>query len=81
MAKKALTPFDCYLSVGITAVIAVQTLVNVAVVSGSIPPTGLPLPYMSSGGSSLAVFMFASGLLANISLKDKSHLKTLYHKM
>lgn len=81
VAMNAITPFDCYLATGITAVIAVQTLVNVAVVSGSIPPTGLPLPYMSSGGSSLSVFMFASGILANISLKDKSHLKSLYHKM
>ncbi len=69
VAMRTTTPFDCYLASGITAVIAVQTLVNVAVVSGSIPPTGLPLPYMSAGGSSLSVFMLASGLLMNISRK------------
>lgn len=53
------------LASGITALIAVQTLVNIAVVSGSIPPTGLPLPYVSAGGSSLMIFLFASGLLIN----------------
>ncbi len=81
VAMTATNQFDCYLATGITAVIAVQTLVNVAVVSGSIPPTGLPLPYMSAGGSSLSVFMMASGILANISRKSKSHLKNLSHSM
>ena len=63
--------FDCYLATGVTAVIAIQTLVNVAVVSGSIPPTGVPLPYVSAGGSALAVFMSASGILVNIAKKNK----------
>lgn len=58
--------FSCYMATGITTVIAVQTLLNIAVVSGSIPPTGLPLPYISSGGSSLVCFMTASGLLSSI---------------
>lgn len=81
VAMRAMTPFDTYLSSGITAIIAVQTLINVAVVSGSIPPTGLPLPYISSGGSSLSVFMMASGILANISRKGVSHLKNQIHSM
>ena len=81
VAMNTLNAFDCYLATGITAIIAVQTLINIAVVSGSIPPTGLPLPYMSAGGSSLAVFMMASGILAKIGLKDKSHLKLLSHKI
>ena len=55
------------LAAGITSVIAIQTLLNIAVVSGSVPPTGVPLPYVSAGGSSLMVFMFASGLLARLS--------------
>ena len=57
----------CYLACGITAIIAVQVLVNIAVVTGSIPPTGLPLPFISYGGSSLTVFLGASGILHNIS--------------
>lgn len=81
VAMNTTTPFDAYLASGITAIIAVQTLINIAVVSGSIPPTGLPLPYMSAGGSSLSVFMMASGILANISRKSVSHLKILHHSM
>ncbi len=55
------------LAAGITSIIAIQTLLNIAVVSGAVPPTGVPLPYVSAGGSSLMVFMFASGLLARLS--------------
>ena len=70
VAMSARNNFDCYLATGITAVIAIQTLINVAVVSGSIPPTGVPLPYISAGGSALAVFMAASGMLVNISRRS-----------
>lgn len=66
VAMRAEDRYNSLLAAGVTAVIAVQTLINIAVVSGSIPPTGLPLPYVSAGGSSLIVFMFASGLLINI---------------
>ena len=57
----------CYLAFGITAVLSMQVIINVAVVSGSIPPTGIPLPFVSAGGSSLMVFMAAMGILCNIS--------------
>lgn len=59
--------FGCYLAGGISAVIAVQSLLNFAVVTGSIPPTGLPLPFISYGGTSLVVFMAATGVLLNLS--------------
>ncbi|MBQ3235719.1 MAG: putative lipid II flippase FtsW [Clostridia bacterium] len=52
---------------GITTVFVLQVLVNALVVSGSIPPTGLPLPLISSGNTSLIVFMGAFGVLYNIS--------------
>ena len=61
--------FGCYLSAGVAAVIAVQTMVNIAVVTGSIPPTGLPLPFISAGSSSLVVFMFAIGMVLNVSAR------------
>lgn len=64
IAVSADTRFKCYLAAGITAVVAVQTAVNAAVVSGTIPPTGLPLPFVSAGGSSLVAFLLASGVLA-----------------
>jgi len=71
IAKNANSRFECYLASGISSVIAVQTLLNVAVVTGTIPPTGLPLPFVSSGGSSLVVFMSAVGVLLNIDRNSK----------
>lgn len=59
--------YTAYLSAGIVAVIAVQSFINFAVVTGSMPPTGLPLPFISYGGTSLVVFMSATGLLLNCS--------------
>ena len=59
--------FGCYLATGITCIIAIQVFINVAVVTGSIPPTGLPLPFISAGSTSLIVFMSAIGILSNIS--------------
>ena len=59
--------FTAYLSGGITAVVAIQAALNVAVVTGSIPPTGLPLPFMSFGGTSLVVFLGATGVLLSCS--------------
>jgi cell division protein FtsW len=55
-----------YLASGITAVIAVQLLINIAVVTGSIPPTGIPMPFISAGGTSLSVFIGAIGILCNV---------------
>jgi len=67
IAINAKNRYLCYLASGIVAVIAIQVLINIAVVTGSIPPTGLPLPFISYGGSSLVVFMSAAGILLNIS--------------
>lgn len=79
IATSAVTRYDCYLATGITAIIAVQTLLNIAVVSGSIPPTGLPLPFVSNGGTSLVCFMASVGILANIGVKSQQGY--LNHKM
>lgn len=56
---------------GITMVYAIQVVVNALVVSGSIPPTGLPLPLISSGNTSLIFTMAAMGVLYNISKSAK----------
>ncbi len=58
--------FGAMLSCGVAFIIAVQTLLNVAVVTGSIPPTGLPLPFISSGGTSVMVFMAGIGICLNV---------------
>lgn len=56
---------------GVGFVIAVQTLLNVAVVTGSIPPTGLPLPFISAGSTSLLVFMSAIGVVLNVDRQSR----------
>lgn len=66
IARNAKDRFGAYLAGGITLVIATQVLINIAVVTGSIPPTGVPLPFISAGSTSLVVFMSAIGILLNI---------------
>jgi cell division protein FtsW len=60
-------PFGALLAFGVTALLATQAAVNLGVVVGLFPTKGLPLPFVSSGGSSLLVAMAAVGLLLNIS--------------
>jgi cell division protein FtsW len=67
IAVNAPDTFGSLVAVGITSLIAVQTLLNVAVVTSSIPPTGVSLPFFSYGGTSLIMFMGEVGILLNIS--------------
>ncbi len=66
--------FGCILACGVGIVIAVQTLLNIAVVTGSIPPTGLPLPFISSGGTSVAVFMAGVGVALSVSRHSRREI-------
>ena len=63
--------FSFLLASGITLTYGLQTLVNALVVSGCIPPTGIPLPLISSGNTSLIVTMASFGVLYKISLSNK----------
>jgi cell division protein FtsW len=71
IAFKCEDRFQYFLAFGITTMITVQALVNISVVAGLLPPTGIPLPFFSSGGSSLFVSMLMAGLLINISREVK----------
>lgn len=66
VGMKANNKFSAFLCFGIGAIIAIQVILNIAVVSGSIPPTGLPLPFISAGSTSLLVFMSAIGVVINV---------------
>ncbi len=59
--------FGALLAIGLTAMVAVQALMNIAVVTASMPITGIPLPFISYGGSSLVFALGAMGILLNIS--------------
>ena len=66
VCKMASDPFGFFLSLGITISLGLQAAINIAVVTGSIPTKGLPLPFISTGGSSILLSMLAIGILLNI---------------
>ncbi|MFA9262452.1 MAG: putative lipid II flippase FtsW [Undibacterium sp.] len=67
VAKQAPDKFGELLAVGIVAWVVCQAFINIAAITGLIPLTGIPLPFISFGGTSLAVLMGAVGVLLNIS--------------
>ncbi|SHJ67105.1 cell division protein FtsW [Hathewaya proteolytica DSM 3090] len=70
-ASKAKDIYGHVLAVGITSVVGVQAIINIAVISGAMPVTGVPLPFISYGGSSLVFNMLAMGVLLNITRQNK----------
>ncbi len=67
LARKAPDRFAKLLLIGFASLIAIQAFVNIGAISGLIPLTGTPLPFISYGGTALAVFMTMGGIIANIS--------------
>jgi len=65
-AWKCESVFGKLLAAALTTMIVSQALVNTAVVSGALPATGIPLPFFSAGGSSLATTLICAGLIANV---------------
>jgi cell division protein FtsW len=67
IATRARDPFGMLLATGLTSWLALQALVNIGVITATIPFTGIPLPFVSYGGSSLIVSLVAVGVLLNVS--------------
>lgn len=67
LAKKISDSFGKLLLVGFGSLIASQSFLHIGSISGLIPLTGLPLPYISYGGTALAIFMTISGIMVNVS--------------
>ena len=66
LSKSCKDLFASYLSFGFTSLLMVQVFINIAVVIGLIPVTGVTLPFISYGGSSLVISMFMMGIIVNI---------------
>jgi cell division protein FtsW len=70
IARNAPDRFSGLVAAGVTVVIVVQALLNIAVVTGSLPATGVPLPFVSYGGSSLLFSLVGVGLLLNVARRQ-----------
>ena len=75
-AMLAPDPFGRLLAVGITTWFCVQAFVNIGAVIGVLPITGVPLPFISFGGSSLVATMAAAGVLGNVAKQGRSRSQT-----
>ncbi len=68
IARKCQDPFGTLLAVGISSMVAIQTMINLGGLTGLIPITGVPLPFISYGGSSILLLLISMGLLVNVSM-------------
>ena len=76
-ALRAPDRFGAFLALGLTAMVVVQAFVNISVVLGLLPTKGIPLPFVSFGGSSLLMSMIGMGILLNVSqYASSSHVIT-----
>jgi cell division protein FtsW len=69
-AVRAQDRYASYLAMGVTGLVVGQAALNMAVVSGLLPTTGVPLPFVSFGGSSLTIMLFGVGVLLNVSRRS-----------
>ena len=67
IAMKAKDMFSSLLAAGITTMVGLQAIINIAVVTSSMPNTGMPLPFFSYGGTALLILLCSVGILLNIS--------------
>ena len=71
IALKAPDRFSMILTFGLISLTIVQVMLNIAVATSSVPPTGIPLPFFSAGGTSFVFQMIAMGMILNISTQTK----------
>jgi cell division protein FtsW len=71
-ALRAPDRFGALIAAGVTAWVCAQAVVNMGAVTGLLPVTGVPLPFVSFGGSSLVVTMLGVGILLNIARQSKT---------
>ena len=64
-------PFSAHLALSISLILGLQAFINLSAIIALLPLTGIPLPFISYGGSSLVIMLSAAGILANIASKSK----------
>ena len=69
IAHRCRDPFGCILWVGVAAMFFWQVCINIGMVMGLMPVVGVPLPFISYGGSSMITVMIGVGLLMNVSMR------------
>ncbi|HEY9899660.1 MAG TPA: putative lipid II flippase FtsW [Pantanalinema sp.] len=77
IAKRSQNPFHQMLVIGLTTIICAQAFVNIGVVSAALPTTGIPLPFLSAGGTSLCITLFSVGIILNVSRQSQVRLRLL----
>lgn len=77
IAINASDMFGTLIASGITIMLAVQVILNIAVVTSSMPPTGITLPFISYGGNALLLFMGSFGILLNISKNSRKNQRDI----
>ena len=75
VALKAKDRLGFYLATGVGVMLGLQVIINVAVVTSSMPATGITLPFISYGGTSIWSFMIATGLVLNVSKKRRNAIQ------
>ncbi|MBQ6389365.1 MAG: cell division protein FtsW [Mogibacterium sp.] len=80
IALKAKDRLGFYLATGVAVMLALQVIINVAVVTSSMPATGITLPFISYGGTSMWTFMMATGIALNVSKRQQKNAPELAGK-
>jgi len=75
IALKCPDNYGMVLAAGLTSWLIIEALINIGVVTASVPPTGIPLPFISTGGSSLVASLAAVGLLISVSRGERGESK------
>ncbi|WP_163536686.1 FtsW/RodA/SpoVE family cell cycle protein [Gracilibacillus sp. YIM 98692] len=73
IAKKCQNQFGTLLAIGISSMVGIQAMINLGAISGLLPITGVPLPFVSYGGTSLVVMLLSTGILNNIARHVNYH--------
>lgn len=71
ISRKCEDSFGALLALGISCMVGIQAFINLGAISGLLPITGVPLPFVSYGGSSLTILLFSMGILNNIAMSVK----------